>query len=224
MHLPHQSRMTRRSGLTMIEAIVILVVMLVLASAFDLFFDSSSIDAAKATMMKNRGRGIWVAVVSANAEREASGTNDVWPKDLGFDKSRTSTEYFRLLMSDTNGCTTTNQSQQVASDLRTDMLGGVGVPYAASPGSFTKANNAWAALCVGDDTPSEEPFLVTRNVDIGRVASASSAITLKEAKPFGRERAVWVTRGGGIFDTRTKFLTNSLHFGFSNATYDVMYP
>ena len=42
-----------------------------------------------------RGAGVWIAILSANSEREGSGKPPVWPQDLRFDHTRTSTDYFR---------------------------------------------------------------------------------------------------------------------------------
>ena len=223
MNLHHQSRTARRQGLTLVELLVLVGAVVLLALAF---FPSRGhpIDAAYATALKNKGRGIWIAVVSANSERGSDETNSFWPKELGFDKLRTSTEYFRSLMCDTNGCPTTNCNQQVAWDLNPGMLSGAGVPCAQSTTQFSRTNNVWSVVCVDEETPSGSLFLITRNVDLGRQANAASVPKLTRIRPFERTRAVWVTRGGGIFDARPAYLTAARLFPSTNETYDVMYP
>ena len=52
------------------------------------------------------------------------------------------------------------------------------------------------------------------------MASASgeddtSRISLMEGKPFGKKRAVWVSKGGGIFDARAKYLYNKIVMGIN---------
>ena len=183
----------------------------------------AGVESAVATSMKSRSRGIWITVVSANSERASAGLRPMWPKELGFDASRTSTEYFRALLSDSNGVLAAEAQYQICSDLEPDMLGGAGVPAAASAAAFTRANNAWNVLCVGDEAASTAPFLVTRNVDLGRSASSSSPVSLTGELPFRQRRLVWTTRGGGIFDATAVYLAKFREELGTNAV-DVLKP
>ena len=193
------------SGFTRNELIIVFgVVVLIALALFPLI--RSGVESAVATNMKSRSRGVWIAVVSANSERAPAGLKSVWPKELGFDASRTSTEYFRWLMSDSNGVIAADAQDQVCSDLKPDMLGGAGVPVAVSATAFSRANNAWNVLCVGEETRSDAPLFVSRNVDWGRQASTSTPVSLTDEMPFRHRRLVWTTRGGGIFDARIKYL------------------
>ena len=193
------------AGFTRNELIAVLgVVVLVALVLFP--WIRSQVESAVATHMKNESCGVWLAVISANSEREPAGLKSVWPKQLGFDASRTSTEYFRWLMSDSNGVIAADAQYQVCSDLKPEMLSGAGVPAADSAAAFSRANNAWSVLCVGEETASEVPFLVSRNVDLGRQTSTSSPVSLNGEMPFRHRRLVWTTRGGGIFDARAKYL------------------
>jgi competence protein ComGC len=222
MSLDHDRRTAHRKGLTLVEVLAIVVVVFILVVALAPIILSP--DTPKSSALKEKGRGIWVGVISANAEREPLGKTSVWPKVQGFDRSKTSTEYFRFLMSDANGCLTTNMYQQIASDLSSHVLGGSGVPVALSPLQFTKTNNAWSVVCVGDDTPPESPFLITRNVDVGARANHTTVPKLTNILPFKKERAVWVTCGGACLDARPRYLTAERLFPATNETYDVMYP
>jgi len=223
MNIDDYKRATQRKGLTLIEVLAIVVVVFILVTAsFPVI--SAAIASPKDTSIKNRGRGIWTDVLSANAEREPLGKTSVWPRVHGFDRLKTSTEYFCFLMSDANGCLTTNMYQQIASDLSSHVLGGDGVPVALSPLQFTKTNNAWSVVCVGDDTPPESPFLITRNVDVGARANHTTVPKLTNILPFKKERAVWVTCGGACFDARPRYLTTEQLFPATNESYDVMYP
>ena len=210
-------------GLTLIEVCVIVLVVAVLVAALISAIPSPAVT-AKASDMKEKGRSIWVAIVSANSAREALGMTSVWPRVIGFDKSQTSTKYFQTLMSDTNGVPAEKANDRIAFDLYPATLSGCGVPVASSVAQFTKTNNAWGVVCVDDDTPSEAPFLLSRNVDVGSQANARTTPKLTSILPFKQERAVLVTRGGGCFDASPKYLTSDRIFPITNQTYDVMYP
>jgi len=143
----------------------------------------ASIEQAISTSMKSRGRGIWTSVLSANAERRLLGpgvsmdtsyadTNDVWPRALGFDASKTSTEYFRMLMSTDSACMTNGLHGPICEDLKPSALGGAGVPCANSVSEFTSRNNAWNVVCEGmqgtNSIQSEMPFLIRSSSGLPR--------------------------------------------------------
>ena len=134
-------------------------------------------------------------------------------------------------MSDTNGCFTTNLTQQIA-PLEANMLSGDDVPSAPTTAQFTKTNNAWSVVCVKSETPPDAPFLITRNVFVGPQINAKSDLKILNISPFYKTRAVWVTRAGSCFDARAKFITAAIlcpitnvpNTYVTNETYDVMYP
>ncbi len=202
----YRRRTESRAGLTLVEVCVLVVCVVILAAA--LVPATPSSDMSRATAMKCKGRSIWVAVISANSDVEShGGTNTFWPKAMGFDKSRTSTEYFRVLMSHTNDCPTTYINQHFTPNLTSIPFSGSGVPNAASNEQFTKDNNAWSVVCVGDESAGEAPFLITRNVDVGSQINAATSPKLAKIYPFKQEHAVWVTRGGATFDAGPHYVT-----------------
>ena len=223
MSLDQCRRATCCKGLTLVEVLVIVVVVFIVIAAFFPVI-TSAMNAPFRTSMRNRGRGIWTAIVSANAEREALGMTSVWPRVQGFDRSKTSTEYFRFLMSDTKGCMTTDVNQRIAPDIRPGLLSGDGVPCALSTAQLTKTNNGWSVACVGDDTSPESPFLITRNVGVGVRANHTTVPKLTNILPFKKERAIWVTCGGACLNARPIYLTAERLFPGTNETFDVMYP
>ena len=190
----------------------------------------SQIDQAACTSMKSRGRGIWCCVLEANAEREPLGLSAVWAKDLGFDASKTSTEYFRLLMSDSPTGKTNEPNRSMCEDLKLSALSGAGVPCADAPSVFSSKNNAWTVICVSTQTPSEAAFLITRNVEIGRKVNALSPLKLSDESPLRIRRCVYLTCGGACIDRREGYLNTPsglsavLEGMGTNTTYDVMYP
>jgi len=70
------------AGMTFAEVLVVVLVIIVLVLFFlpCIFHGSGGIETARATAMKNRGRGIWVAITAANEERGEQAL--LWPADL----------------------------------------------------------------------------------------------------------------------------------------------
>jgi len=176
-------------------------------------------------MLKSTGRGIWCAIITANAEREPKALKPLWPKDQGFNNTRSSTEYFRMLMSTETGRIATDRTDQLVSDLTPTMLGGHGVPPAETAAGFSSNNNAWIVICVDSNSPADTAFLISRNVDLGKQASSTSIVTFVQS-PIKRPRNLItvITVGGGGFSFHPEHLTVARLFPDTNATYDVMYP
>ncbi|MEI6210470.1 MAG: hypothetical protein WCR06_02465 [bacterium] len=226
----------RKAGFTRTELIVVCVVVALLALALHGAMGfMQSISGAKGTAMKNRARGIWTSVISANAERDPLGLPAVWPKDLGFDACRTSTEYFSLLMRDDPSVLSNGVHSQICEDLRAPTLGGTGLPIAANRETFTSKNNAWQVICVSTQTPPDVMFLLSRNVDVGKHVNARTPVRLNRKSPYKSDRCFYVTCGGACMDRREKYLNrippaNSCETGGilydmgTNTTYDVMLP
>lgn len=197
----------------------------IFALAFYYFFIASFGPQKGDMRLVSYGRGIWIAIISANSEREAKGVTTLWPKELGFSRSRSSTEYFRRLMSDETGRPTTNPADRIAGDLAPYMLGSHGVRQADSVADFRRENNAWIVICIGSNTPSDTAFLVSRNVDLGKTAGSTSKLLLvKSPITSPRRHVVWITRGGGAFEASPESVTGAQLFPSTNETYDVMYP
>ena len=81
-------------------------------------------------------------------------------------------------------------------------------------------NNAWHVVCVGSGSPSEVPFIVTRNVKASEICypqdgfweddAESPRIPLdKTIKPYGEGVAVWTTRGGSVLSAPAKHVTRA---------------
>ena len=190
-----------------------------------------------------KARQIWAQVIGANAEREPWGLPPVWPRDLGFDATRTSTEYFRLLMSDDPAAASNGVHRPICEGLQPMWFGcrNSGIPCADSIAHFTSANNAWQVICVGAETSTEKTaFLVTRNVDMGAHVNKRTTLKLNNKSSFSTPayetpNGVFITCGGACFDLPEKYLncglqgspsygTGLLNGLDTNITYDVMQP
>ncbi len=206
-------------GFTLVEMLVVIAIISVLAAALFPAIQNA-LGTAQATALKNKGRGIWVAINSANLEREPLNLGTLWPKDLTDDDDITFEEsavgYFKYLLSDGGDEAAVPDDQEVA-DLTCSSLIASGVPPATKGSSLADKNIAWAVCKIGNSDASEYPFLISKNVGSAitefkggvnkgspnKIDISSTTIT----KPFGKTRAVWVTRGGGCFDARAKYLS-----------------
>lgn len=216
-------RLTSRSGLTLVELVVVIVILMLLAS-FPLGHPSNAAMSANMTAVGMRGKDIWVAITGANTEREALGQPPIWPRDfdpsvdtnaeelaqLDFDNS---TDYFRWLHDEVRRNTTNGSPQAVGFDY--SKLAGAGV--SACPGGsqeLTAANNMWAiAKNVRHDMHDIVPVLITRNVDASSLAARVGEQELREKTlrfdpcwktPFSDKGLVIIRKGGAIFKARAK--------------------
>ena len=207
-------------GFTLVEMLVVIAIIAILAAALFPAI-SNAMDAARATAMKNKGRGIWAAILSANMEREPLNLGPLWPAEL---KGETgdSSKYFTYLLSDGENTTTISgtSDDRLVSDLTPESLIAQGIQPHTGSGAVADKNIAWRVAEISDTTPGEIPFLFSKNVEDNELQSAANEtdnarISLTEGKPFGKKRAVWVSKGGGIFDARSKYLYNRIVMGIN---------
>ena len=207
-------------GFTLVEMLVVIAIIAILAAALFPAI-SNAMDAARATAMKNKGRGIWAALLSANMEREPLNLGPLWPAEIKSDTGDSS-KYFTYLLSDGETLTAVagTSDDRIVSDLTPESLIAQGIQPHTGSGAVADKNLAWRVAEIGDTTPGEIPFLFSKNVEDNELKSGTSEtdserIGLIEGKPFGKKRAVWVSKGGGIFDARSKYLYNRIVMGIN---------
>ena len=77
---PHSK--TAMKKLTLLDVTLLIVLAVLVMMFLPHIFDQSHINSARATAMRNRGRGIWMVIVDANAERVSLGQPVLFPGDL----------------------------------------------------------------------------------------------------------------------------------------------
>ena len=209
-------------GFTLVEMLVVIAIIAILAAALFPAIQGA-MDSARATAMKNKGRSIWTAIMSANMEREPLTLGALWPANVG---KKTTADYFSYLMSNGDGSIAPKDDRLVY-DLDPESLIAVGVyPYKGA-GAIPAANIAWRAADVWHMSAAETPFILSKNVAATTMSSVAdpnqegNPIALADGTPpFGAKRAVWVTFGGGVFDARRRYFREKLVMGV-NITNDL---
>jgi len=195
----------RQKGFTLVEMLVVIAIIAILAAALFPAIQSA-IDQARATAMKNKGRGVWVALVSANMEREPLEKTPLWPVEavLEFPTITTATLYFQKLMEGAR------PEDQLVSDMKPEMLSASGFPSAQNAASMVAANIGWRVANVSESFASADAFMISKDLEAVSTSGAdtNTAVNLVATGPFKGRRVLWVTRGGGVFDARKKYVSN----------------
>jgi len=218
------------NGFTLIEMLVVIAIIAILAAALFPAI-TGAIEQAKATALKNKGRSIWAAVITANAEREPLSLASVWPGDLpGYTSTTKATDYFKFLMGMqfVNGALlTTGAGDPICEDLKLATLTGAGATTASSLSSLGDANCAWYALNVCAATNSaEDAFIFTKNIGFASLSAPLLSTTMPTGINPGVvniKRGVFVTFGGSCIDLRAKYLASTNWLVGSTNTYMIFH-
>ena len=203
-----------QNGFTFVDLLVVLVLLLILGAVFQWLVTGGSrehvIDGARAVAMKNKGSGVWKAIISANMEREAIKRGPLWPHEARLPieqggaglRFTTATEYFKELMAGDD------PEHSLASDLRPELLSGGGYPSTHIT-LLTAQNIAWRVADVSESFADGDAFLISKDIPpVARSGASNDPVTLSRSGPFKGRRVVWISRGGGTFDSRAKYVPN----------------
>jgi hypothetical protein len=195
--------------------VVIAIIAILAAALFPQI--QNAIDQARATAMKNKGRGIWVGVVSANNEREVLSLGPVWPTELAAAGVITApvkgTDYFAAMLKNNGGTIATTPDDQLVSDVKADLLAGGSFNPAANNTLPVAANIAWRAFGASASSGMGDAFIASKDFAVSSAGSAQSfstntLVVMNAAGPFKGRRMTWITVGGGTFDARRKYVSD----------------
>jgi len=214
----------QKSNFNLTSLVVIVALLVLLALALYPAVASAYIKANMAAVAA-RGRDIYVAITSANTDREPLGLSTLWPQstppttnavDISKMNFTNSTDYFWALY-DGDHLGSTNHNPYVKG-FDFSKLAGAGVAAHAGAGRLKPENNMWTiAKNVQDDMEDIIPVLVTRNVaaeslssDVPDAALLSKRLYFDQQwdTPFGEMGFVIVRKGGGTFNHKAKYLTS----------------
>jgi prepilin-type N-terminal cleavage/methylation domain-containing protein len=231
LNLIGETTMTKsNNGFTLVEMLVVIAIIALLASALFPAI-TGAMDSAKATALKNKGRGIWTAVTTANNERTVLNRSALWPANytngIG---SASSAGYQTWLLSEggksSAGKIAESKEDQLVPDLDPTSFIASGITAANRGSSIDEENTAWRVCNISDNDSAEVPFLVTKNLstNVKEFKHSSSEDGSDEnryeldpgVEPFGAKRAVWVTHGGSCSDASKKYFTDYQVMGYNS--------
>jgi hypothetical protein len=200
----------QRKGFALLEMLFVCAILLALAFALACLIQSVDEVGPNASKM-SKGRGIWLAIMSANMEREAAELGPLWPHDLRLPVDQggggytftTATEYFKILM------TGDRPEKQLVPDFRPEMLSAGGYPPTSNATDLTANNVAWRVVEVSEGSHGGDAFMISKDLaPVTRSGASNEHVVLSRSGPCNGKYVVWVTRGGGVFDARKKYVTN----------------
>jgi hypothetical protein len=185
--------------------------------------------------VSSSGRDLYVAITSANTDREPLGLGNIWPKtklksgvdassnDISVKCFTNSSDYFYEIYDGPKMGTDRHDPYVKGFDY--SKLAGPGVPAKVGGGKLTAENNMWAiAANITEEDSDLIPVLITRNVDVklleyfinhGGSTSLDIRIALGAGEyktPFGDKGFVCVRKGGGTFNVQAKYATLRVFF------------
>lgn len=228
--------MNKRSGLTLVEFFVILVILGIFSAAMPCC-PTNAFRQANMTAVGTRGRDIYVAITGVNTERKFVGLPPIWPSDAPpysnhitgrvecFDFT-SSTDYFKYIFDEEHYGA--DDWKPLVADFDYRLLAGPGVKE-CKDGKLTAENNMWTiAKNITDATYDIIPFMVTRNLDAeylwdrfeGEPNSRRIPLGKTWENPFSNKGAVIIRKGGGAFNVRAKYAMPLVIYNRPSFDYD----
>ncbi|MBO7166211.1 MAG: type II secretion system protein [Kiritimatiellae bacterium] len=221
-----------KKGFTLVELLVVIGILGILMGALFPAITSAMIK-ANMSACSMRGRNLFVAITSANTEREAAGLGSVWPrtqaaeagaaggdKDISENGYSSAYMYFNDLF-DVKDMNKPEEWSPFVTGVDLTCLSGAGVAPVAAGSELVANNVGW---CVGANVQDElediVPILVSRNINCGELlkeyASGRDKVGLGKAggsqynTPFGNKGYVIIRKGGGVISMTAKYSTTDV--------------
>lgn len=215
----------RSQGFSLVEMLTVLGVIGVLSAALTPVIRRATLQ-SDLTDVGAKGRDIFVAITSADAQRKLLGLGSLWPKtywssdaggrdisNLTFNKS---TDYFYELNDGRNVGTDNWNPYVIGFDY--SKLSGAGVPAATGSGYLYSDYNMWTiAGNVRDEMDDIIPVLVTRNFNCNSLYAdlldgASNdklewSVSSSDYYPFANTGFVMVRKNGAVFKASARHFT-----------------
>jgi prepilin-type N-terminal cleavage/methylation domain-containing protein len=214
----------KSKGFTLVELLAVLGILGILFTALFPAI-SNAVLQANMTEVGLRGRDIFVAIASANAQRKILGLDSVWPKttapaggsgggetDISAMAFNNAAYYFYVLL-DGKNIGLSNWSPYVIG-VDYSKLSGAGVPSFPGGGQMLQAQYVMWTIGANlrDEMEDIIPILVTRNVNATQLVlryegTSTTKVGLGRdyTTPFSNKGFVMIRKSGAIFKARAKY-------------------
>ena len=225
-----------KKGFTLVELLVVIGILGVLMGALFPAITSAMLK-ANLSACATRGRNLFVAITSANTDREQAGLgSNVWPKTQAEENADTAndplagavssaSEYFTYLFDMARTQDSANRKSYVGIDA--SVLSGAGVPPLPSGATKIEGKNClWGvAANISDELPEVYPVLFSRNIPVSQLQvysttydGSSQEIKIGKANgakydtPFSTKAYILIQRGGAVIQQTSKYALSSIMF------------